>query len=200
MMDKKSTLRVAIREQLLNFSGEVDQAKSLQICHHLEQSDFFKTANPVLTFAALPGEPDLMPLFNIRSSQQPFCFPRVLGSQLEARHVSDTNDLVPGYADIREPSPDKCPLFPIQDLRIILLPGLAFDPSNGARLGKGKGFYDRLVDGLRKTPNPSLITIGICFDWQLTQVPAEPHDQSVDAIVTENGLLTSENLLSPNRQ
>ena len=189
--DEKSTLRVKIREQLKSLSGEADQSKSLRICTHLEHSDYFSTSGPVLTFASLPGEPDLMPLFKKRGSQQPFCFPRVAGSLLEIRQVTDACDLSPGYADIREPSLEQCPLFPIQDLRIILIPGLAYDPSTGGRLGKGKGFYDRLINDLRKTSNPLLITIGVCFDWQLTRVPEESHDQGVDAIVTENGLLTS---------
>jgi len=187
--DEKSTLRVAIRRQLQDLSGEDRLSKSQQICHHLQHSKYFNSADPALIFASLPGEPDLMPLFEERKSEQIFCFPRVSGSHLDVSHVTDASDLIPGYANIREPSPENCPPFPPQDLRIILLPGLAFDPLTGGRLGKGKGFYDRLINGLRSTPNPSQITIGICFNWQLTRVPEETHDQGVDAIVTENGLI-----------
>jgi len=186
---EKSNLRASIRTQLRDHSGVDRDSKSHQICKHLEQSEHFNTSDPVLTFASLPDEPDLMPLFENRHAHQSFCFPRVLGSQLEVRHVANASALISGYANIREPSPDNCPLFPTQDLRIILLPGLAFDPTTGGRLGKGKGFYDRLLNDLRKTPNPSLVTIGICFDWQLTRVPVEDHDQAVDAIVTEKGLI-----------
>ncbi len=190
--DEKSSLRSRIRKQLHVLSIEEQKTKSRQLCHHLEHSDYFKTADPVLTFASLPGEPDLFPLFEKRVKLQSFCFPRVIGSQLEIRQVQNQVELIPAYARIQEPSPTDCPLFPRQDLRIILLPGLAFDPVTGARLGKGKGFYDRLIKDLRARPNHSVITIGICFDCQLTSVPEESHDQRVDAIVTESGILTTE--------
>lgn len=179
-----------MQKQLRSLSTKACHSKSQQICHYLEQSDYLKTAGPILTFASLPGEPDLLPLFEKLNPQQTFCFPRVVKSQLEVHHVSDISNLIPGYANILEPSPEDCPIFPIQNLRIILLPGLAFDPATGARLGKGKGFYDRLLSELRSDPSSPLVTIGTCFSCQLTQVPQEPHDQNVDLIITENGLLT----------
>lgn len=186
--DEKSTLRVSIRRQLQDLSCEDRLSNSQQICNHLLDSEYFSSADPTLTFAALPDEPDLLSLFEQRKSQQPFCFPRVTGSQLEIYHVTDAANLTPGYANILEPSPEKSSLFPAGDLRIILLPGLAFDPHTGGRLGKGKGFYDRLINDLRNT-HPQPLTIGICFHWQLTRVPLETHDQEVDLIVTENGII-----------
>lgn len=189
MIDAKPTLRAQMRKQLQGLSRESICSKSQQICHHLEQSNYLNTADPILTFAALPDEPHLLPLFEKLSPQYTFCFPRVTGAQLEIRHVSDSSDLIPGYANILEPSPENCPLLPTENLRIILLPGLAFDPSTGARLGKGKGFYDRLLCELRSDPISPLLTIGICFSNQLTEVTQEAHDQNVDIIITEQGLL-----------
>lgn len=191
---EKKSLRKRVRKQIRLISKTGQQTKSRQICQHLEHLSFFTTGAPVLTFSPLPDEVDLSYLFHKRRNLQTFCFPRVSGQKLEIRQVREESELIPGYANILEPSPDQCPLLPAQDLKIILLPGLAFDPATGARLGKGKGFYDRLIQDLRETrttPILSLRTVGVCFDCQLTQVPEEPHDQRLDAIVTESGLLTS---------
>jgi len=186
---EKTLLRSRVRQRLRNLSHEVQESKSKQICSLIEQSGYLGAANPVLTFASLLGEPNLLPLFEKYNSLQIFCFPRVVGSQLEIRRVPTIADLVPGYAEILEPSPDACPLFPIHELKTILLPGLAFDPANGGRIGKGKGFYDRLLNELRSSSNPSPITIGVCFSCQLSHVPIQNHDQNVDAIVTEEEII-----------
>ena len=66
---------------------------------------------------------------------------------------------------------------------VILVPLLAFD-STGHRLGYGGGYYDRTIDAL-----PGVRTIGIAYAGQeVAAVPREPHDHSLDVIVTENGV------------
>lgn len=186
---EKTLLRSRLRQRLRNLPLEIQESKSKQICSLVEQSTYLGADNPILIFASLPGEPNLLPLFEEHQSHQIFCFPRVVGSHLEIRRASSVVDLIPGYADILEPSPDACPLFPIQELKGILLPGLAFDPSNGGRLGKGKGFYDRLISELRPSSNPSPIIIGVCFSCQLSHVPLQIHDQNVDVIITEEEII-----------
>lgn len=186
---EKTLLRSRVRQSLRNLSIEIQELKSKQIRSLIEHSDYLGADKPTLVFAPLPGEPNLLPLLEEHKSDQIFCFPRVIGFQLEIRRVSSLVDLLPGYAGILEPSPDACPLFPIQELKGILLPGLAFDPSNGGRLGKGKGFYDRLINEIRFRSNPSPITIGVCFSCQLNHVPLQKHDQNVDALVTEKGII-----------
>lgn len=186
---EKTLLRSRVRQSLRNLSIEIQGLKSKQIRSLIEQSHYLGADKPILIFASLPGEPNLLPLLEEHQSGQIFCFPRVVDSQLEVRRVSSTVDLIPGYAGILEPSPDACPLFPIQELKGIFLPGLAFDPSNGGRLGKGKGFYDRLLNETRCISNLSPITIGVCFSCQLSHVPLQKHDQNVDAIVTEEEII-----------
>lgn len=64
---------------------------------------------------------------------------------------------------------------------VIVVPGLAFDPS-GARLGHGGGHYDRILAALGRVP----VRIGVAFDFQVVdRVPADERDESVDAVVTE---------------
>jgi 5-formyltetrahydrofolate cyclo-ligase len=59
-----------------------------------------------------------------------------------------------------------------------LVPGVAFD-LHGRRLGRGKGFYDRLLADVRGK------TCGVAFDEQIVrEVPVEPHDSDVNCILT----------------
>jgi 5-formyltetrahydrofolate cyclo-ligase len=65
---------------------------------------------------------------------------------------------------------------------LVIAPGLAFTRA-GARLGRGAGHYDRLLDGVEAT------SLGVAFDIQLVdELPLEPHDRGVDLVVTPSGL------------
>ena len=70
---------------------------------------------------------------------------------------------------------------------ILIVPMVAWD-RRGFRLGYGGGFYDRTLEGLRaKRPT---IAIGFAFAAQeLPEVPVEPVDQPLDALVTEQGVI-----------
>ena len=58
---------------------------------------------------------------------------------------------------------------------------LDFNLGNGNRLGRGKGYYDRLLPRI-----PSAYKAGICFPFQLVEeVPAEPFDIRMDEIITQ---------------
>jgi len=73
---------------------------------------------------------------------------------------------------------------------VLLIPLLAFDPA-GFRLGYGGGFYDRTLDAYR-AGGMSVVAIGVAYACQqVPHVPRLPHDQPLDAILTERGLLWS---------
>ena len=70
---------------------------------------------------------------------------------------------------------------------VLIVPLVAFD-AGGNRLGYGGGFYDRTLEGLRRARKT--IAIGYAYSAQeVTQVPLEPTDQRLDAIVTETGVI-----------
>jgi len=89
-------------------------------------------------------------------------------------------ELVPGAYGIMEPA-SALPAVKKSELEkmLWLVPGMAFD-AQCRRLGRGKGFYDRLLGrshGLK---------IGIFYECQkLAEVPVEAHDQPLDMVVTE---------------
>ncbi|RMH46197.1 MAG: 5-formyltetrahydrofolate cyclo-ligase [Alphaproteobacteria bacterium] len=69
--------------------------------------------------------------------------------------------------------------------RVVIVPLLAFDP-RGFRLGYGGGFYDRTLEALRRRGR--VLAVGVAYEAQLLpEIPLEPTDQPLDAVVTERG-------------
>ena len=108
--------------------------------------------------------------------------PRVAGSEIELVQAEAGAPLVPGLAGVPEPAGAAIEL---GDVDVVVLPGLGFT-TDGARLGRGGGHYDRLLAALP----PSIARVGLCFDEQVVAaLPTEPHDERVDAIVTDRRTL-----------
>ncbi len=161
-------------------------------------------ARLVLAYRAMPDEIDADPLIrslaaSTRDDRVRFVFPFVTPTQAPALRILtlleiDASD--PLAADcwatdrfgIRAPRRDAGAVRVIQprDLDAIIVPGRAFD-ARGARLGRGKGFYDRLFAALR--PDARAATIGLSFESQFVpEVPEEPHDRRVAWIATDRRL------------
>jgi 5-formyltetrahydrofolate cyclo-ligase len=91
--------------------------------------------------------------------------------------VRNREEMRPGRFGVPEP-PAGCPVILLNQLDLVLVPGVAFDLLGG-RLGRGKGFYDRLLAQVRGHK------CGVAFDLQIvSSVPVEPHDIRVDSILT----------------
>ncbi len=88
-------------------------------------------------------------------------------------------DLQQGYGGIQEPK-RSCPMSLPSQMDLIIVPGVAFD-IRGYRLGRGGGYYDRL---LRKAP--CVPKIGLCFrEQRVRKLPAAFHDVMMDSVITD---------------
>ena len=105
------------------------------------------------------------------------------GLALQFRQWTLEDDLVPGPLGTANPGPDR------QECRpdIMLVPMLAFDRTK-YRLGYGGGFYDRTIAGFRDARH-QFIAIGVAYaGLEIAELPKDPWDQPLDAILTEQGL------------
>ena len=69
----------------------------------------------------------------------------------------------------------------------MIVPAVAYD-RRGNRVGRGKGYYDRLL------ADTSATRIGIAYDFQLVdEIDVEPHDVGVDMVITDTRLLYTRN-------
>lgn len=112
--------------------------------------------------------------------EKQFVLPCVVDDcNLELRAYTGPADLeVRGRYRIPEPTG---PLFTdLAAIDLALIPGMAFD-REGHRLGRGKGYYDRLLASPAFSRIPK---IGLCFDFQLIDsVDHEPHDVMMDHVI-----------------
>lgn len=151
------------------------------------QHSLWQTAKSVLVFVALKDELDVTELLaeGTRGSKI-MAVPRLdlASGTYEAARLMTRSQLVPGRFGVPEPEAG-CPAVPLNQLDLILVPGVGFDFA-GRRLGRGKGFYDRLLAQVRGHK------CGVAFEQQLvTELPEEPHDVRVDSILTPTRWLSA---------
>lgn len=141
----------------------------------------WQSATSVLLFAPLPDEPPAHALLPLALSLgKTLCLPRHCPQTgtYHAAVVHDlAQDLIPARFGIREPAPG-CPTLPLKQLDLIFVPGVAF-AADGARLGRGRGFYDRLLAEVTGEK------VGMGFSEQVVpHIPVEAHDVPLDGLVT----------------
>ena len=145
---------------------------SAKIMDRLEETDLFQQASCIALYHAIPGEVQTAGLIEKWYRKKRLLLPLIKGKE----------SLKTGVFGILEPSED-CEAVPESEIDLIIVPGVAFDRQHN-RLGRGKGFYDRLLSTL------DVPKIGICYDFQLKdQIPAEPFDRKMDLIITEKEIL-----------
>ena len=177
----KQTLRLKVAAVLQAMTPAERVAASGQARRLLASRPEWRAARSVLFYAPMAEELDVWPLVKESLAQGK----RVGLPRYEARsgaymacEVQDLGlDLKPGHFGIREPAAH-CAAFSLNWLDLILVPGVAFD-LHGRRLGRGKGFYDQLLAGLRG------VMCGVAFDQQIAlEVPVTPRDVRVNCILT----------------
>lgn len=93
-------------------------------------------------------------------------------------------ELTIGFRGILEPKKSCIRIFDSQELDLIIVPGVAFDPK-GHRLGLGGGFYDRFLARVS-----GIVFLSPAFEFQVVdQVPYQDHDITVDYIITEKRVI-----------
>lgn len=112
----------------------------------------------------------------------PWCNP---DGELELFRMTDMEQLEVGMYGILEPRADLKThaehRVHAREVDLIMVPGVCFD-YRGARIGHGKGYYDRLLANTR----PDAPRIAVAFECQIFEhIPTDAHDQFVDTIVTE---------------
>lgn len=71
-----------------------------------------------------------------------------------------------------------------RDLDIVMVPGVGFS-RQGARMGNGQGYYDRLLQQVR----PDCPLVAVCYESQLfDDLIVAPHDVFMDKVITEQAV------------
>jgi 5-formyltetrahydrofolate cyclo-ligase len=187
----KQTIRKSILVLRERLTPAVRAAHSVAITERLLQLPQYRQAGTVLGYMNFGAEfaSDLW-IQQALADGKKLVLPRVNRhtKQLDLYWVNDLeNQLAPGLWGIREPLVERCErLATLNEVEFALLPGVAFT-RDGARLGYGGGFYDKLLAHLREqngTHRPVLVAAA--FAMQIVeQIPQEDTDIKVEWIVTE---------------
>ena len=190
MANKRSTLgkeelRIKIRRSLAKTDKKDRRNWSALLCRKL--SSWISSNGGIkliATYASLETEVDLAVLHTSLPARYRFAYPLISGSMLSFHLVEHQSELRHGAFNIPEPDPDIHPSISPEEIDLCLCPGLAFT-HGGARLGRGKAYYDAALQRL----NRKSIRMGVAFDLQVyDDLPVEAHDISMTHLATPSGI------------
>lgn len=178
----KAEVRAEIKDRLLSQNKEEKREKDSIIKEKLSSLPEFKEAKTVGFYVSLASEVDTEALIDeaLRAGKT-VVVPVMDGDDLKFHRIEDRKaDLAEGPCGILQPDKSREKLFPKDRMDVVIVPGVAFS-KEGARLGKGRGFYDRFLKDL-----PHRVKrIGLAYDLQIIQdLPVAPHDVPVDTVIT----------------
>ena len=191
-MIEKELLRKEIRARLNATSEEYRSKASAAISLNVLTMPEVRDSKTILAYCSVGKEPATLALISkLLEEGKRVCLPLCVDldeeghrtgtvDAMEARVIKSFDDLVPGAYGIPEPSTDTELMLP-EYVDLIILPCISCD-RNCNRIGHGAGYYDKYLSKVRM----DCFTVAMCFEEVLSdEIPTEPHDRPVDAVVTE---------------
>ncbi|MBP5211139.1 MAG: 5-formyltetrahydrofolate cyclo-ligase [Bacteroidales bacterium] len=177
MSEEKKQIRKRMRELQEQFLSDPVRVREEtgRIWSALENKAAFKNAGAVLLYMSIPGEVETADFIDKWHLKKRIVIPLVSGESLILKEYSPAH-LKEGYKGILEPT-DEAVTVPAEELDLAIVPGVAFT-AKGERLGRGGGFYDRLIPQLRCP------VIGVCYPFRIVDgLPTEPWDALLTGVI-----------------
>lgn len=176
----KDEIRLKIRTRKTLLNEDERRSAARKVFDLVEKTAAFMMADHILMYHSLPDELSTLEFIEKWSSRKHFYLPRVNGLNLEILPY-DRSHLKLGAFNIEEPDGDDTAS--IDSIEMIVVPAVAYD-RNGNRVGRGKGYYDRLL------ARSKAIRVGVGYDFQLVEsIDIDPHDAPVDIVITQQGII-----------
>ena len=180
----KHKIRKEMKHKIKAYSPLEKSGKSAIIKNKLFNEEEFKKEKVVMFYVSLQDEVDTLVMIDeaLKAGKR-IVVPVILKKEkkLIAGEIHNRlEDLESQHFGIYQPRQDRVKEVPLDDIDLVVVPGVAFDRNN-IRLGRGHGYYDRFLSGLPKSTK----TIGLAFDFQVLEyLPQDPHDVPVSTIIT----------------
>lgn len=173
MMDKAS-IRKQMKTKKTSLSAEDKQREADLVLRSIEKMPCFQKAQSVLMYYSLPDELPTHNFVQKWAAEKKVYLPRVVGDDLEIAIYGEL--ATDGKYGIEEPT--AASVLP-DEIDLVIVPAVALD-IKGNRLGRGKGYYDRLLPQC-----PQAYKIGVALECQLLEeLPVDPFDVPLDAVLT----------------
>ena len=176
---EKSELRRQVRASKKAIPLEEKQRRSLPVMAQVESLPAFCSAQTVLLYWSMDDEVYTHDFVRRWYQQKRLLLPCVDGDDLRLRQYTDEDSMQPG-PQFSIPEPVGPEFVDYDAIEMIVVPGVAFDRQRN-RMGRGRGFYDRL---LKMTPHA--LKVGVAFNFQIFDtIPTEPFDVPMDVVLSE---------------
>jgi 5-formyltetrahydrofolate cyclo-ligase len=185
-------MKAALREQMKQARLAMNEAEVTRcsglIAQRLIELDAFRRASAVMLYVPVRNEVDTTAaMTRCLNDGKRVALPRMdyEHERIVAHWVDDpVSQLVLGRMDLVEPDPAKTEVVALDEVDLVVVPGLAFD-RQGNRIGWGRGFYDAFLAtlGARR--------VGVAYAFQLVEaIEHDGHDMPMDYVLTEETTLT----------
>jgi 5-formyltetrahydrofolate cyclo-ligase len=183
--------KAALREQLVaarvGVADDVRAAEARMLSEHLEP--MVSSGSTVCAYVPVgtePGSVDMLAMLLRRSGRVLLPIARTTGPGNKGMPLPlrwgeyRPGALVPGLWGLLEPPEPALPESAVAEAALVIVPALAVD-RRGARLGRGRGFYDRSLDGRDQQARLVAMVRDVEF---VDELPAEPHDVPMTHVIT----------------
>ena len=185
---QKTEIRLEYLQKRRAIAPEEKKLRDEKIAKLFLSSITYRYSRAVLLYAALEDEIDISDIAKAAlASGKTVAYPKCNSADntMEYRIIKSLDDLAPGTFDILEPR-DECPVYDAAraqaDHAVCIVPGVVFD-TQGYRIGYGRGFYDRFLNGFAG------VKVGLVYsDFILKTIPRGRFDLACDVMVSEKGV------------
>lgn len=181
----KNSLRDEYKARRAELSSEKKASLDEKICRAFLSLASYRFSDVILAYFPTSEEIDIRPLLeDALAKGKRVALPRTApDSRMDFYFVHSLEELTPGQFGLWEPSPQAGRYQPDGTPALMIIPALAYD-TFGYRLGYGRGYYDRYINGFEGT------RAGLCYTSFLSResLPRGRFDIAVDFIVTEKGV------------
>lgn len=182
MITSKSEIRGLVRRREKTLTPAAREISDKILINRFLSLPEYLSSRCVFLYLGVGAELDTAPIIEdaLRRGKRA-ALPKITApGVMEAREIRSLSELVPGAFHIPEPR-ETCPVVPPGEFDLILVPGAAF-AKNGARLGRGGGYYDRYLPQTRGKK------VALAREIQLFDaLPTENHDIPIDLLITDEG-------------
>ncbi|MBZ0157443.1 MAG: 5-formyltetrahydrofolate cyclo-ligase [Alphaproteobacteria bacterium] len=182
MIPVKASIRREVLSRRDSIASALRSGKDEAIRKSLYFLSAYQSARFILLYASFRSEVDTFEMIRHCLTQgKRVALPRVDSAkgELFLYEIRGMDDLAAGCWGIREPIPSPERERGVQEMDLIIVPGVAFDEQCN-RLGYGKGYYDKLLREKRAK------AVALAYEEQIVaSLPAETHDIKMDAIITD---------------
>jgi 5-formyltetrahydrofolate cyclo-ligase len=184
----RNAIRRQMRERRRALAPDARARADRDLFRHIARLPVFRAARRIGIFIAFDGEPDLEPLMALAARRHKRVYVPVLRG-LHMQFVALPRDarMLPNFFGILEPA-RKQRIDP-RNLDLVLTPLVAFD-ARGARLGVGRGYYDRRFAFLLRRNSwirPKLLGVAYSFQ-EVPEIDVQPWDVTLWGVATEQGV------------